>query len=208
MLQFLRNNKSFARIALIVLIASLCLGFIIPVVFWMLPENQEEASYEAYINAEILALEEELLIYEETLKENPNDGDAWAQKANVEYSLGSLMYDTGKSEEGVKYFSDATESYQEALKYNGDDVYIRNDLASVAYYSGKYDLAETNFKKAIELDPKYVNARVNYGLFLYDIKKDYEGAIKEWEAALASKPENEEDVKTIESLIAIAKENM
>lgn len=208
MLQFLRNNKSFARIALIVLIASLCLGFIIPVVFWMLPENQEEASYEAYINAEILALEEELLIYEETLKENPNDGDAWAQKANVEYSLGSLMYDTGKSEEGVKYFSDATESYQEALKYNGDDVYIRNDLASVAYYSGKYDLAETNFKKAIELDPKYVNARVNYGLFLYDIKKDYEGAKKEWEAALASKPENEEDVKTIESLIAIAKENM
>lgn len=206
MLQFLRKNKKFATIALIFLIASLCIGFVVPIVMWALPD--EDNSYEAYLNSEIIALEEELAFTEEELKENPTDGDAWASKANLEYSLGSLMYEVGKTEEGVEYFNQATESFQEALKYKPDDVSLRNDLASVAYYAGKYDLAEANFKKAIELDPEYVNARVNYGLFLYDVRKDYQGAIKEWETALASNPENEEDVKTIEYLIATAKEKM
>jgi len=207
MLQFLRNNKKFATVALILLIASLCIGFVVPIIMWLLPDEEDE-SYEAYLNAERLALEEELATTEEELKENPNDGDAWANKADLEYSLGSLFYQTGKTEEGLKYFNQATESYQEAIKYKPDDVHLRNDLASVAYYAGKYDLAEANYKKAIELDPKYVNVRVNYGLFLYDVKKDYAGAVKEWETALAAKPENEEDVKTIESLIAAAKEKM
>jgi hypothetical protein len=38
------------------------------------------------------------------------------------------------------------------------------------------------------------------------VKKDKQGALKEWEAALATNPENEEVVKGIESLIALVKE--
>ncbi|MGI6332978.1 MAG: tetratricopeptide repeat protein [Zhaonellaceae bacterium] len=207
MLKFLRNNKRFAKTFLVVLIASLCLGVIVPVVLWLLPEDDHEAaSLEAYINAEILAMEEELLNYEEMVADNPEDGEAWVHKANLEYDLGSLLYDINRVDEGVSYFKEATVSYQEAIKHKEEDVQVITDLATAALYSNQNELAEESFKKAIEKDPGYIHARVNYGIFLYNVKNDKQGALKEWEAALATNPENEEVVKGIESLIALVKE--
>ena len=53
----------------------------------------------------------------EMVADNPEDGEAWVHKANLEYDLGSLLYDVNRVDEGVSYFKEATVSYQEALKY-------------------------------------------------------------------------------------------
>jgi tetratricopeptide (TPR) repeat protein len=207
MLKFLRVNKKFARISLVVLIASFLAGIIVPVILGLIPKRAAETlSLEDYIQTEILAMEEELLSYNEAIEENPEDGDAWIHKANLEYNLGSLLYEVQRLEEGLDYFKEAEVSYQKALDYNPEDTDALTKLAMVGLYTGENELAEVNFKKVLDKDPEHIFARVNYGIFLYDIKSDNEGAIEQWEAALNSNPENQQVKEEIESLIAFVKE--
>jgi len=80
-------------------------------------------------------------------------------------------------------FKKAVEAYQQVLKTNKDPN-IMVDMATAAFYSGDYDLAEKSYNEAIVLKPDFINALFNYGIFLSQAKQDWAGALIQWQKAL------------------------
>lgn len=206
MLKFMRKNTMAAKIPLIILVFCLIFGLLGSYLVWQSPPvNDQPTMAEDLLLAEVKEMEEKLLTYQEKVEADPENLTAWIGKANLEYDFGNLLYEVEDYENGTNYFKQATESYQQALKYEPENIKLITDLATAAMRSWQDELAEANFQKAIALDPNFLDARVNYGFYLYNVKGDQRGAIKEWEAALDTKPDSEEVVKALEALIEQAK---
>ena len=62
------------------------------------------------------------------------------------------------------------------------------DMGTCYYKSGQPDKAVESFKKAIEVNPRHENARLNLGVVLASAKNDPAGAIKVWEELLKINP--------------------
>ncbi|OGQ92628.1 MAG: hypothetical protein A3J85_00910 [Desulfobacula sp. RIFOXYA12_FULL_46_16] len=60
-------------------------------------------------------------------------------------------------------YSSALKNLLEAYETIPDDPYLNNSLGLVYLEKDRYDLAETHFKKALELKKDYVNAKNNLG---------------------------------------------
>jgi len=142
---------------------------------------------------------------EQALKVQPDSVEMQAELGNIWYDAGIYYASLGEYARGDKYFKAATGPYQKALEKDPDRVYLRVDLATAAYYGGLDDLAGEQFQKAIQQDPKFFNARYNYGFFLYQRMNDAKGAIEQWEAALELSPDPQAK-EVLESLITSAKE--
>ena len=106
----------------------------------------------------------------------------------LQSALGNEYYDAGMAAldvaptEAQGNFKHAIEAYQNVLKTNKDPN-ILVDMATAAFYSGDNDLAEKTYQEALALKPDSYNALGNYGIFLSQAKKDWAGALTQWQKA-------------------------
>ncbi len=105
-------------------------------------------------------------------EKNPNNPSARRDYAVALYATGDLQK--------------AYEQYQQAVKLNGSDPILYNNLANVARDLGKYDEAINAYEKAISLNPKAVNPYFNLAnLYIFTLGKAelgievYENALEE-----------------------------
>jgi len=107
----------------------------------------------------------------------------------LQTALGNEYYNAGVTAQTVapaevqENFKRATEVYQNVVKTE-KDVNIIVDMATSAFYSGDYDLADKSFNEALVIKPDFINALVNYGIFLSQAKQDWAGALNQWQKAL------------------------
>ncbi len=78
--------------------------------------------------------------------------------------------------------------YQEGLKRFPDSKELLGTYALFFHIQKDYDKAEEYYKKALEIDPKYVNVLCNYASFLGEIRKDYDKAEEYYKKALGLDP--------------------
>ncbi|AET70942.1 tetratricopeptide repeat protein [Desulfosporosinus orientis DSM 765] len=99
-------------------------------------------------------------------------------------------------------FKKAVEAYQKVLKTNQDPNIIV-DMATSAFYSGNYDLAEQSYKQALDMKPDFLTALFNYGVFLSQAKNDWAGALIQWQKALPL-AQTDSEKEQIQALISQA----
>ncbi|ABZ83583.1 conserved hypothetical protein [Heliomicrobium modesticaldum Ice1] len=147
--------------------------------------------------ADIKGLEEKTIA-------DPKDASLWLELANTRYNLASLYRSTGDKEAAQNTFRRAYEDYQKTLALQPDDVNARVDAATSAFYGDLIDDAEKNFKVAIEKDPRHLNARYNYGIFLIQARKDPAAAKAQWQKALEDANPPEKEAESLQELIRLA----
>ncbi|TGE33986.1 hypothetical protein [Desulfosporosinus sp. Sb-LF] len=137
--------------------------------------------------------------------------EAMAQQAKtdpgnvpLQSALGDGYYDAGMAALDVAptdaqgNFKHAVEAYQNVLKTN-KDFNVVVDMATAAFYSGDNELAEKTYKEALVLKPDSYNALGNYGIFLSQAKKDWAGALTQWQKAqsVAQTSDEKDRMKTL-----------
>jgi tetratricopeptide (TPR) repeat protein len=98
------------------------------------------------------------------------------------------------SEEG--HFSIAERLFQDILKDDPNNCRVCNDLACVLWQTKRRREAVSYLKKAIELDPDYVDAVWNYGQVLNAMDRGDEAQSLYWEY-LRRHPEDEDVAKEL-----------
>ncbi|MDR3601588.1 MAG: tetratricopeptide repeat protein [Desulfosporosinus sp.] len=137
------------------------------------------------------------------LNSSPNDIGLQQDLGNAYYDLGTIAQQITPNEAKEDY-NQAVKNYQVVLK-NKPDLSVLTDMATAAYYSGQLALAEESYQKALAINPNFPPALNNYGIFLYQVKKNYSTAIRMWQAALNQDP-NGPNSAQLKKLINQAKE--
>ncbi len=87
------------------------------------------------------------------------------------------------------YFDVALEKLQKALDYGPDLAEAHNAIAVLYEETGDDELAEHHYRRAIELDPAYVLARMNYGRYLCSHGRPQAGEAQFLDAASDAEPD-------------------
>lgn len=136
------------------------------------------------------------------LKSNPNDLGLQQDLGNAYYDLGTASQKIAPNEANEAY-SEAIKFYQNVLK-SKQDLNVMTDMATAAFYSGQLDLAEKTYQKALSINPNFAPALYNYGIYIYEIKKDSQSAIRMWQTVINQDP-NGPLTTQIKSLISQVK---
>jgi tetratricopeptide (TPR) repeat protein len=86
----------------------------------------------------------------------------------------------------------AIEMYRRALEVDGNNVSALSGMAMILAQAGHSDQALMLFDKALAINPRMPMALLFKGRILYEDKKDYDGAIANWEAFLQMMPQGEQ----------------
>jgi cytochrome c-type biogenesis protein CcmH/NrfG len=89
-------------------------------------------------------------------------------------------------------YPEAIAAYQAVLKRDSKNVDAMTHLALIVAMGGHADAALETFDKALTIDPKYTPALMYKGQVLYEVKQDYDGAIKAWERFVTLTPPGED----------------
>ena len=89
-------------------------------------------------------------------------------------------------------YSEAIAAYQAILKRDPKNVEAMTHLGLIVAIGGHADAAIEAFDKALVIDPKYAPAYLYRGQVLYEVKRDYPGAVAAWERFLALEPDGPE----------------
>ncbi len=115
-------------------------------------------------------------IYQEGLKEFPNNTNLMGNYANFSYKI-------------CKNYERAEEYFKKVIDV---DPYHYINLSNYALFlydiRRDYDKSEEYYKKAVELNPNNAITLGNYALFLYDIRKDYNKAEEYYRKAIELSP--------------------
>jgi len=96
-------------------------------------------------------------------------------------------YDLGMSALSAKNYSEAIANFFIATQKAPNEPKVWNSLGIAYMEVFEYEKAEFAFRKALEVDKKFTEARLNLGV-MYFRKKDYENALREIRTALADEP--------------------
>lgn len=136
---------------------------------------------------------------EKKVMEKPTDVEGRLRLARAYYESGMEFHDEFP-DLAVQYFDKAVRNYQEVPKSKTEpDILV--DMATAAFYGKKDDIAEKAFQDAVAHYPDYYQGHFNYGIFLYHVKQDYSGCLREWNTALKLKPTGPE-AERLQKLIA------
>ncbi len=89
-------------------------------------------------------------------------------------------------------YQEAIAAYQAALKRDPKNVDALTHLALIVAIGGHSDAALEALAKALAIDPNYPPGHLYRGQILYEVKKDYRGAIQAWEKFVALVPQGED----------------
>lgn len=93
-------------------------------------------------------------------------------------------YDLGMSALSAKNYSEAIANFFIATQKAPNEPKVWNALGIAYMEVFEYEKAESAFRRALEVDKKFTEARLNLGV-MYFRKKDYENALREIKTALA-----------------------
>jgi Flp pilus assembly protein TadD len=96
-------------------------------------------------------------------------------------------YDLGMSALSAKNYSEAIANFFIATQKAPNEPKVWNSLGIAYMEVYEYEKAESAFRKALEVDKKFTEARLNLGV-MYFRKKDYENALREIRTVLADEP--------------------
>lgn len=129
----------------------------------------------------------------ERLKNQPNDAEGWAMLGRSYNVLGRL--------------DEALVAYRKSYAINPNDPSLLADLADAVAIKNNRSLAGEPMKlarRALELDPKHVKALALVGTEAFE-RKDYAGAVKLWERAVAAAPGDSDMAQQLQGGIAEAR---
>src|SRR5713226_7246806 len=89
-------------------------------------------------------------------------------------------------------YPDAIAAYHAVLRRDGKNVDAMTHLALIVAMGGHADAALETFDKALKINPDYTPALLYRGQVLYELKRDYAGAIKAWQRFMALAPPGED----------------
>ena len=89
-------------------------------------------------------------------------------------------------------YQEAIAAYQAVLARDAKNVDAMTHLGLIVAMGGHADAALETFDKALKIDPKYPPALLYKGQVLYEVKRDYAGAIKAWERFVTLTPSGED----------------
>ncbi len=128
------------------------------------------------------------------LLQNPKDVEAMLGLAHVQLDQQQL---------------DAAESlYQQVLSLELKNVEAITHLGTVGLNRGQVDAALARYNEALAINPRYVHALWDKANLLQQVKKDYAGAIRVWEAFIQVVGAESQDGKMAQNQIAEAKKAM
>jgi tetratricopeptide (TPR) repeat protein len=102
-------------------------------------------------------------------------------------------------------YQEAIAAYQAVLKRDERNVDAMTHLALIVAMGGHADAALETFDKALKINPDYAPALLYRGQVLYEVKRDYAGAITAWQRFVALAPPGE-DRDRVTALITEAKQ--
>ena len=128
------------------------------------------------------------------LLQNPKDVEAMLGLAHVQLDQQQL---------------DAAESlYQQVLTLEPKNVEAITHLGTVLLGRGQADAAQARYDEALAINPAYVHALWDKANLLQQVKKDYAGAIRAWEAFIRVVGAESQDGKTAQNFITEARKAM
>jgi tetratricopeptide (TPR) repeat protein len=89
-------------------------------------------------------------------------------------------------------YSEAIAAYQAVLKRDPKNVDAMTHLGLIVAIGGHADAALETFDKAVQIDPGYAPIYLYRGQVLYEVKRDYRGAVQSWQRFLTLVPKGEE----------------
>jgi tetratricopeptide (TPR) repeat protein len=144
--------------------------------------------------------------YENDYKEEKSF-DNLIKLSNIRFQLANIYVQHNAYVKANLEYQKCCDLYKDAIEIepqNTDAVYR---LALSAFKVGNVDLADENFKRAIELDPEDAVKYANYGVFLMSTSSELEKAINQFNKALELNPGN--DLKQrLRTFIALAENQM
>jgi tetratricopeptide (TPR) repeat protein len=127
---------------------------------------------------------------ENALKDDPNNAGLLVQLGNLYYDWGQSELDNkGDAANPANKWTRAINYYERALTVDPKNVNVRVDMANLLRYMNRSDDAIKEYHTAIAQDPKHPQARINLIAALGEDKKDYKGAVSEYEALLIALPD-------------------
>jgi len=128
------------------------------------------------------------------LLQNPKDVEALLGLAHVQLDQRQL---------------DAAESlYRQVLAIEPKNAEAIDHLGTVLLGRGQVDAALARYNEALAINPRYIHALWDKAHLLQEVKKDYAGAIRVWEAFIQVVGADSQDGKTAQAFIAEAKKAM
>lgn len=156
--------KKPQRIAFIVIIVLISVGLVLPSVIGLIAGMF--ASDNAPITNDYLTPGERIAKFEEVIKAQPGDAQAWA-------SLAEAYYDNNQLDQAI-------EKYRQAVELEPANSEWRTSLALFCFMDGRYDEAVDQLEEELARNPDHTQAYYYLGQFL-ELKGDYAGAIARME---------------------------
>lgn len=120
-------------------------------------------------------------------------------------NLGCLLTDK------IKDYKEAKYQYEKIISYNPTEERAYNNLANlikIRDFHNKSNQKEicSLYEKAIELSPKYIEARLAYGNYLSESVHDFEKAVIQFDAIIEIDPASIELIRTFKERISVIKD--
>lgn len=110
------------------------------------------------------------------------------EKSKLEPMNVGLLVQVAGIYEAAHQFNEAASYFARALEIDPTNVPVRTALASCLYYSGDTDGALRQLNKALQDNPRDINAQFNLGVIRYQGKNDPAGAVIAWQKLLQTSP--------------------
>jgi tetratricopeptide (TPR) repeat protein len=125
------------------------------------------------------------------LLENPDDPTALLGLAHAHLDLRQL--------------AEAESIYLKILSRDPQNVEAITHIGNVLLERGQADEAVAQYERALAIQPNYVHALWDKGHLLQQVKRDFRGAIRTWEAFIQAVGAESQDGKTAQGFIAEAR---
>ncbi|HEV8060076.1 MAG TPA: tetratricopeptide repeat protein [Gemmataceae bacterium] len=99
------------------------------------------------------------------------------------YSLGKAFYGKGKLDEAIF-------ALKESIELGKGDPGVYFSLGIALHRKRRWDEAIASYQQAIRLEPDRLEAHLNLGAILCDVRRDFDGAIAEFRMAIQIRPGN------------------
>lgn len=190
------------------IIIAILIAIIVPSFGWFLTVSDKGKSVFSANDSNLgqQSLKNQVEALRNEVKVNPQDPTARLKLANAYYDLGEQVRHGTAPDQAIPYFKQAVEEYKEVIKIK-QDINVLVDMATAAFRSGQYELAEKTFNEAITAKPDFLNALVTMGCSLW-MQKDYLGAIEQWSIALTKGNPTPEEAQLINRYIDWAQDRL
>ena len=133
---------------------------------------------------------------ESALKNDPKNVNILIQLGNLYYDWGQDEVDReGNSAQPSDKWTQGINYYEQALEIDPGNLNVRTDMATLMRDTGQVDQAIQEYHTVLKLDPQHPQARINLILALGESKRDYRGALSEYDKLMKEVPSQKENTE-------------